>query len=76
MQLAATLSVPSSNHLIPTLPGAKEVFLTLVKGLIQSSLSRAASPQNPSGSVTERSYISRYCASVTSAFACTSADGG
>jgi hypothetical protein len=30
MQLAATFSVPSSNHLISTLPGAKEVFLTLV----------------------------------------------
>ena len=36
MQFQATLSTPSSNHLIEILPGANEAFSTLVKGLIQS----------------------------------------
>ena len=36
MQFSETLVVPSSNHLIETLCGSKEVFFTLVKGLIQS----------------------------------------
>ena len=33
MQFAATLSTPSSNHLIEMLPGAKEDVLDLVEGL-------------------------------------------
>src|SRR5882757_10796363 len=59
MQLAATLSTPSSNHLIEMLPGANEVFSTLVNGLIQS-MRLACSAQNPLGSEIERAYISRY----------------
>src|SRR5579864_9788911 len=66
MQFQATLSTPSSNHLIETLPGAKEVFSTLVKGFIQS-MRLACSPQNPLGSLTERAYISLYLASSTQA---------
>ena len=56
MQLWATLVTPSSNHLIETRCGSNEVFLTLVNGLIQS-MRLACSPQKPSGSFTERSYI-------------------
>ena len=57
MQFQATLRTPSSNHLIEMLPGAKEVFSTLVKGLIQP-MRLACSAQNPLGSLTERAYIS------------------
>ena len=49
MQLAATFRTPSSNHLIETLPGAKLVFLTRVKGSIQS-IRLPCSAQKPSGS--------------------------
>ena len=59
MQLAETLSVPSSNHLIETSPGPNEVFFTLVYGLIQS-MRLPISPQNPCGSSTERLYIAWY----------------
>ena len=73
MQFQATLRTPSSNHLIEMLPGAKETFSTLVKGLIQS-MRLACSPQKPLGSVTERAYISRYLASSTKARLAHSAD--
>ncbi len=66
MQFQATLRMPSSNHLIEMLPGANEVFCTLVKGLIQPIRS-ACSPQKPSGSLIERAYISLYLASFTQA---------
>src|SRR6201992_261315 len=66
MQLAATLSTPSSNHLIEMLPGANEVFSTLLNGLIQS-MRLACSAQKAEGSVTERAYISRYLAWSTKA---------
>src|ERR1700744_2109304 len=66
MQLAATLSTPSSNHLMEMLPGANEVFSTLVNGLIQSTR-LACSAQKPLGSLTERAYMSRYLAWSTKA---------
>src|SRR3984885_5670162 len=66
MQFQATLRTPSSNHLIEILPGANEVFSTLVKGLIQP-IRLACSDQKPSESLTERAYISRYLASSTQA---------
>src|SRR5882757_2628294 len=62
MQFQATLSTPSSNHLIEIVPGANEAFSTLVKGFIQSTR-LACSAQKPLGSETERAYISRYLAS-------------
>ena len=55
MQLALTLVVPSSNHLIETAPFWKEVFFTLVKGLIQS-MRRPSVAQKASGLVIEVSY--------------------
>src|SRR6185437_17082041 len=61
MQLAATLSEPSSNHLMERFSGSHETFFTFVKGLIQSRR-LASSPQNPFGSWTERAYISSYFA--------------
>src|ERR1700692_1670810 len=66
MQFQATLRTPSSNHLIEILPGAKDVFSTLVKGFIQP-MRLACSAQNPLGSLTERAYISRYLAESTKA---------
>ncbi len=66
MQFQATLRTPSSNHLIEILPGAKEAFSTLVKGLIQP-MRLACSAQNPLGSLTERAYISWYLAESTQA---------
>src|ERR1700744_149447 len=62
MQFQATLSTPSSNHLIEILPGSYEVFSTLVKGLIQPTR-LACSVQKPLGSLIERAYMSRYLAS-------------
>ena len=59
--------MPSSNHLIETWP-EKLVFLILVGGFIQA-MRFASSAQNPSGSRAARSYRSRYCAAVTSAWA-------
>src|SRR5690242_17441535 len=59
MQLAATLSEPSSNHLIERFSGSHETFFTLVNGLIQSRR-LASSPQNPFGSLIERAYVSSY----------------
>src|SRR6476619_3677748 len=38
MQFDATFVVPSSNHLIETFPGSKQVIFTFVNGLIQSIL--------------------------------------
>src|ERR1700748_3294718 len=59
MQLAATLSVPSSNQRTCRLSGSQETSLTLVNGFTQSR--RAASlPQNPSGSVTDSVYRAPY----------------
>src|SRR5580658_8224335 len=66
MQFQATLSTPSSNHLIEMWPGSNEVFSTLVKGLIQPTR-LACSAQKPLGSLTERAYMSRYLASSTHA---------
>src|SRR5512146_1229061 len=60
-QLAATFSAPSSNHLMCRFFASHETFFTLVKGFTQSSR-LASSPQNPSGSFTERAYISSYLA--------------
>src|ERR1700752_5499679 len=62
MQFQAAFSTPSSNHLIEMLPGAKETFSILWGALIQSTR-LAWSAQKPLGSLTERSYISRYLAS-------------
>src|SRR5271154_1236376 len=73
MQFQATLSTPSSNHLIEMSPGAKETFSTLVKGLIQSTR-LACSAQKPLGSETERAYMSRYLAASTKARLAHSAD--
>ncbi len=53
---------PSSNHLIETCFGSNDVFLTLVNGVNQS-IRLPCSPQKPSGSFTERAYISWYFAS-------------
>src|ERR1700716_2529089 len=61
MQFQATLRTPSSNHLIEMLPGANEVFSTLVKGLIQP-MRLACSAQNLLGSVIERAYMLLYLA--------------
>src|SRR4051812_24030181 len=72
-QFQAAFRTPSSNHLIEMLPGAKETFSTLWKGLIQS-IRLACSPQKPVGSETERAYISRYFASSTQARFAQSAD--
>src|SRR6266404_6043291 len=66
MQFQATLRTPSSNHLIEILPGANDEFSTLLNGLIQSTR-LACSAQNPSGSLTERAYMSRYLASSAQA---------
>src|ERR1700676_3423298 len=66
MQFQATLRTPSSNHLIEILPGANEVFSTLVKGFIQP-IRLACSAQNALGSPTERVYISLYLALSTKA---------
>ena len=55
--------MPSSNHLIETLPGPNEVFLTLRNGVIQA-MRLACSAQKPFGSATERSYISWYFGSL------------
>src|SRR5690606_11592485 len=63
MQLAEMLSSPSSNHLME-MPGYwNDVFLTLVKGLIQSIRCACAS-QKPSVSLSERAYSSSSCAEV------------
>ena len=69
-QLAEAFSVPSSYHLVSTLP-VKLVFLILVGNLIHSSRF-ACSAQNPSGSRSARSYMARYCSALTSAWAATS----
>ena len=73
MQFQATLRTPSSNHLIEMLPGAKDEFSTLVKGLIQP-MRLASSAQKPLGSLTERAYMSRYLASSTQARCAHAAD--
>src|SRR5580698_947046 len=66
MQFQATLSTPSSNHLIEIWPGSKDAFSTLVKGLIQP-MRLACSAQKALGSLTDCAYISRYLASFTQA---------
>src|SRR6266849_10990208 len=73
MQFQATLRTPSSNHLIETLPGAKDAFSTLVNGLIQP-MRLPCSAQKPLGSLTERAYIWRYLAWSTHARLAHSAD--
>ena len=64
MQFIATFVVPSSNHLIETAPGAKEVFFTLVNGLIQS-IPLPCSAQNVSGVETDDSCILTYFVALT-----------
>src|SRR5258708_39401656 len=66
MQLCATLVAPSSNHLIETFLASNEVLLTLEKGLNQS-MRLPCSAQKPSGSLTDRLYISSYLAASTQA---------
>ncbi|MGY2939423.1 hypothetical protein ACVWXL_006784 [Bradyrhizobium sp. GM22.5] len=61
MQFIATFVVPSSNHLIETLPGAKEVFFTFVNGLIQS-IRLPCSAQKASGVDTDEAYMLLYFA--------------
>src|SRR5690242_2631984 len=61
MQFAETFKVPSSYHLMKRLSGFHETFFTFVNGLIQS-MRLACSRQKPSGSFTERAYISSYFA--------------
>src|SRR6202046_3530525 len=73
-QLAATLSAPSSNHLIET-GRSKLVFCTTVNGLIQSTR-LACSRQNASVFPTDSAYMRRYPASSISAWAATSAGTG
>src|SRR5579872_288501 len=73
MQFQATLSTPSSNHLIEMWPGSKDEFSTLVNGFIQPRR-LACSDQKPEGSLTERAYMSRYLASSTHARFAQSAD--
>ena len=55
MQLTATFSSPSSNHLMLTSP-VNDVFLILVGFFIQSRRT-ACSAQKASGSSTERRYM-------------------
>src|ERR1700744_60215 len=75
MQLAATLSVPSSTQRTCSLSGSQETSLTLVNGFIQSR--RAASlPQNPSGSVTDSVYRAPYSDADTYARRCHSPGTG
>src|ERR1700719_3877310 len=62
MQFQATLSTPSSNHLIEMLPGSNEQ-LPILCGVFIQSRRLACSAQQPLGSLTERAYISRYLAS-------------
>src|ERR1700739_1588847 len=66
IQLAATLSTPSSNHLMEILPGSNDQFPILWGAFIQSSR-LACSAQKPLGSETERVYISLYLAWSTQA---------
>src|ERR1700722_16815462 len=66
MQLCATLVTPSSNHLIETLWVSKDVFLTLENGVNQS-MHLPCSAQKPSGSLTDRLYISSYLAALPQA---------
>src|SRR5215831_13777982 len=66
MQLYAALRTPSSNHLIETLPGPKELFLILVGALYQCRR-LAVSAQKPFGSLSERAYISLYLSASISA---------
>src|ERR1700722_17893957 len=73
MQFQATLRTPSSNHLIEILPGAKDAFSTLVKGLIQP-MRLACSLQKPWGLLIESWYILRYLAWSTKARLAHSAD--
>ena len=64
MQFIDTLVVPSSNHLIETLPGSNDVFFTFVNGLIQS-IRRPCSAQNASGAETDDACMRAYCAALT-----------
>src|ERR1700680_3000675 len=73
MQFQATFSTPSSNHLIEMLPGAKDAFSTLVKGLIQP-MRLPCSAQKPLGALIERAYIARYLSGSTHARLVHSAD--
>src|SRR6476620_4005495 len=61
MQFIATFVVPSSNHLIETLPGSKDVFFTFVNGLIQS-IRLPCSAQKTSGVDAEEAYMLSYFA--------------
>src|ERR1700759_582086 len=61
MQFQAAFRTPSSNHLIEMLPGSNDQFPALWGAFIQSRR-LASSPQKPSGSLIERSYIALYFA--------------
>src|SRR6476660_2761351 len=61
IQFIATFVVPSSNHLIETLPGSKDVFFTFVNGLIQS-IRLPCSAQNVSGVEIDDAYMLLYFA--------------
>src|SRR5579871_1169420 len=66
MQFAETFSVPSSNQRMWRSSASKETSFTFVNGFNQSM--RFASPrQKPSGSRSDRAYISSYCAFATQA---------
>src|ERR1700733_3432984 len=73
MQFQATLSTPSSNHLIEILPGSNDAFSTGLKGSIQSTR-LSCSDQKALGSLTERAYISLYLPASTKARSAHSAD--
>src|SRR6266705_7186170 len=66
MQFIDTFVVPSSNHLIETLPGSKDVFFTFVNGLIQS-IRLPCSAQNVSVVETDDAYMLPYFAASTCA---------
>src|SRR5882724_11427194 len=61
MQFIDTFVIPSSNHLIETLPGSKDVFFTFVNGLIQS-IRLPCAAQNASGVDADEAYILPYFA--------------
>src|SRR5215831_11079865 len=65
-QFQAAFKTPSSKYLMEILPGANDQFSILCGGFIQSRR-LACSAQNPSGSESERAYISLYLAWSTQA---------
>ena len=74
MQLEATLSAPSANHLIDTSGQAKLVSFARLYGRIQSSRF-PSSRQNPSGSATDAAYRDAYPPASIRAWETISAEG-